>query len=59
MKFMTTNIHPHEYILDVFVMQEKLHSKTDAAFDRYRKAAQDTINKPSSSVPTNAQVRSL
>ncbi len=51
---MTTQNQRHEN--EMRILQAKLHSKNDAAFDKYRKAAQDAINQPSSSAPSNIQV---
>ena len=53
------SVHNLTICLFYFISQDKLHSKTDAAFDRFRKAAQETVSKPSSAAPTNAQVRLL
>ena len=53
------SVHNLTICLLYFISQDKLHSKTDAAFDRFRKAAQETVSKPSSAAPTNAQVRLL
>ena len=39
------------------IMTEKLHSKNDAAFSKYKQGVLESLNKPSALVPSNEQVR--
>lgn len=40
-------------------LQEKLHSKSDVAFNKFKEHAIQMISKPQSSIPTNDQVSTL
>ena len=42
------------------IMQNKLHTKTDESFHKFKSAVQDTLTKPpGGTIPTNDQVRAI
>lgn len=40
-------------------LQKKLHTKHDDAFSKFKKAVQDSLNRPDAIIPTNEQVISI